>query len=281
MIFFQNKFFFRIILFWILYLINKTYFGRWEIKNIHKLIYTENVPRRILFEFDLENSNIKDIKKFNHSSYQMSKNEENLDKKNIYQILNDAMEKYDKGEYLSYERDANNEYIDFKKDKTISKFYDEFENIKTKNKIFNKLIKYLIKKYEKIYYKKQIKNIFFKRLKEKKKKIYSVPKGLYYASISLVLAILSTIILKLLFVAKGSFGITTIASLCCVTLFAKKIVTGAATSGTAGAASNPIIMVLVALIVLILIIVLSVFLYHFLKEEKNFYDQYDEQEEEQ
>ncbi|SOV25488.1 Plasmodium exported protein, unknown function [Plasmodium sp. DRC-Itaito] len=272
MIFFQNKFFFRIILFWILYLINKTYFGSCVIKNIHKLIYTEIIPRRILFEFDLENPNIKDIKKFNDSSYQMGKNEENLDKKNIHQILNEAMEKFDKGEYLSYERDANNEYIDFKKDKTISKFYDEFSNIKTKNKIFNKLLKYLIKKYEKIYYKKQIKKIFFKKLTEKKKKIYCFHKGLYFAAIGVGLALLSTIILKLLFVAKGSFGIASILSLSSVSFIV------ANTFGSA-ASTNPIVIALVALIMLSLLILLLVFLYHFLKEEKNYNDQYDEQEE--
>ncbi|SOV83833.1 Plasmodium exported protein, unknown function [Plasmodium sp. gorilla clade G3] len=280
MIFFQNKKLYRLITLWILYLINKRYFGRWESKNIDKLIYTVLIPRRILYQFDSENSKVKDRIKFNYSSDQMIENKENINGKNIYQIINETMGKYGTGKYESNERNANNEYVDFKKDKKISKLYDELYT-KAKKNVFKKFMNYFNKKYIKYYYKKKIKSIFHKQLKEKKKKLYSLPKGLYFGVIGFLIFIFSIIILKLLIGAKSAFGVTTLPSAMGIT-FAKSCIVGTlATNGTVSIISNPVVFVILATAILILFIVLIVFLYYFFKEDKNKDDQYDEQVEQQ
>ncbi|KNG76568.1 hypothetical protein PFMG_02727 [Plasmodium falciparum IGH-CR14] len=248
----------------------KTYFRASEFKNIHKLIYTEFIPRRILFEFDSENSNVKGKTKFNYSSHEIKENEENADKKNIYQIINETMEKFDTWKYASSERNANNEYVDLKKSKTLSKLYDKFLNFKMKNKIFKKIMNYFNKKYKKFYYKKKIKEIFLKVLKDKKKKIYSLPKGLRYVAIGTVIIISFILILKVLVCCKGAFGVTALppsiatffsTKWAAATLAANGTAATLAANGTAATINNPAVFIFIALTILILFILLMILLY--------------------
>ncbi|KYN94419.1 putative exported protein [Plasmodium reichenowi] len=268
MIYFNNRKLFLFITFWILYLKNKTYFGRWEFKNIYKLMYTECIHRRILLEFDSENSNVNGKMKFNYSSHEIKENEENADRENIYQIINETMEKFDTWKYASSERNANNEYVDLKKNKTISKLYDKFSILEIKNKIFKKIMNYLNKKYKQIYYKQKIKEIFHKVMKDKKKKIYSLPKGLRYAAIGIVMIISFILILKVLYLSKSAFGVTTIPLSIATLLYGKCVVT---------TINNPAVFIFITVTIIILFILLMFLLYKIFIQNKYEDDLYDEE----
>ncbi|ETW30810.1 hypothetical protein PFFCH_01766 [Plasmodium falciparum FCH/4] len=171
MLLLQNKIYFFIVIFLILFLSYKNTLTKIEDLIYKRYITTEIKSKRILSDFNLKHHKYTKLKEYDDLKKNCKKYKEYEKALLLYNLINKDLQKYDWDEYLYNDGNSNEKYIYYKK------FFDskkDTESIKRKiKKIFDeKASKYLIQSKKKKKFMDYIKKLFYKIFKKAKKKIY-------------------------------------------------------------------------------------------------------------
>ncbi|SOV20096.1 Plasmodium exported protein, unknown function [Plasmodium sp. gorilla clade G2] len=260
----------------ILIIHNKNVFENWIVIKDKSLTIKNLLPIRLLAQINSNKPKYTKLHEQDDSGQQAQGKENKNDFMFIHKLIHEELQKYDSDKYLYNGRNANEDYIDYKKEFDLKHEQLTFK-FNIKHMIYKKIMKYFLKRKTKKHFQKMVKKLFsipkksitkdisYEQIKNENKKKTKIEKEASTCKTIFLSSILSSVSIGCFFTACKLSGLTCTIFGMCKAATASAVTPVVCTSVGATTATCPLALIItlaiIGIICLIIIIILAIRLF--------------------